>query len=450
MATTFVVPTYVADPTVSPDKIPAFAIDPTAFSDRIPAYVMDPTLSVGNVKIPAFAVGVALTKGFIPAPLLSLLFFSLTPTGGMLMGGNAVIVGDPFKPTGGMLMGGTAPSSFNAGIQPTGGMKMGGAAVVTSLFVNVYDVSTDDLEPSGGMRMGGSATIKDNIRYIPSGGMAMGGSAIVLEHIPYIVSGGMLMSGTADSSMVTVHAPAGGMLMSGTSPVVVKSVHAPAGGMVMSGTAPSSFNAGIAPTGGMKMGGAAVVTDRQAFYQPRGGMQMGGSAVAYMIPSYLVSTPENPYGDPFPGWSMNMETHAAARYLNLPANSIARFKGRTFVTNAGGLYEMGADNDAGQPIRASIEFPTTDFDNGFEKRMEKAYMGIRTTGKMKLKVMVKGKEPQYYVLMQSLDTVKGTKVPIGKGLVGSYWGMRLDNVDGSDFELGNMEFNPVRGQRHGA
>jgi hypothetical protein len=169
-----------------------------------------------------------------------------------------------------------------------------------------------------------------------------------------------------------------------------------------------------------------------------------------MIPSYLVSTTENPYGDPFPGWSVNMETNAPSRYMDLPANSITRFKGRSFVSNAGGIYELGADNDAGQPIRASVEFATTDFGNGYEKRMEKAYIGVRTTGKMKLKVMVKGKEPQYYVLMQSLDTVKGTRVPIGKGLVGRYWGSRLDNVDGADFELESIEFNPVRGQRHGA
>jgi hypothetical protein len=185
-------------------------------------------------------------------------------------------------------------------------------------------------------------------------------------------------------------------------------------------------------------------------------MKMGGSATAYMVPSYLVVTPENPQADPFPGWAMNMEEpHPVSRYAGLPANSIARFKGRIFVTNAAGVYEFGvADDDQGQPIHASIELPTTDFGTAFEKHMEKMYFGMRAAGKMRVKVMVKGKDPMYYVIqprqMNDGDEAKGTRVPIGKGLVGRYWGVRLENIDGGDFELESAEIDPVRGTRRGA
>jgi hypothetical protein len=169
-----------------------------------------------------------------------------------------------------------------------------------------------------------------------------------------------------------------------------------------------------------------------------------------MIASHIVTTPENPYGEPFPGWAINFETNAASRYMGLPAKGITQFNGRTFVVNEAGMYEIGADTDAGQPINASVEFPTTDFQDSHEKRMEVSYIGVKTTGRMRLKVKVPGKAVQYYPVIPNGSDPKGTLVKIGKGLKGRYWGERLDNIDGADFELESVEFNPHSGQRHGA
>ncbi len=419
MATTFTFPTPVADP--------------TAFATKLPLPVADPTAVGYNIRLPTPVFGATNDKFFVPTPQAGVILFELTPTGGMQMGGWADIVGEPFVPSGGMVMAGTSPVTFNAGIAPTGGMRMGGEAVMAFVLVSVYNLA-DDGVPLGGMFQSGEAIVADKITYVPTGGMVMGGEAPVLEAIPFTSSGGMLVGGSAPVSFVDVVLPTGGM--------------------TMSGTAPSSSAWAVTPEGGMKMSGAAVVSDYQAFFQPTGGMYMGGTAVAYMVASYLQVTPENPYADPFPGWAVNIENNAASRYMGLPANSIARFKGRSFVSNASGIHEVGGDTDAGQPIAASVEFLTTDFSTSFEKRMEKAYLGVRSNGKLRLKVKVKGKDPQYYVIEPSQRNdgaeAKGTRVPIGKGLVGRYWGMRLDNVDGADFELDDAEFNPARGTRRGA
>jgi hypothetical protein len=396
----------------------------------LPVFVADGALSQGNVRIAPFAVNGTFVQGNVKLPtyLLGATYLAWVPTGGMVMGGAADVFGDPFIPSGGMKMGGAAVVAVNPA--PTGGMKMGGAAVISAVLVNVYDITVLDAEPQGGMLMGGAAVIGENITWVPVGGMLMGGGAIIQESIRYPVSGGMLMGGTAPLVDSFVVLPTGGMLMSGTSPVVAKYAELPSGGMVMGGTSPFTF--------------------RESIYIPSGGMAMGGTSLAYMVPSHIVTTTENPYGDVFPGWAVNFETNAASRYLGLPANGITQFGGKTYVSNNGGIYEIGADDDAGQPIHASVQWATTDFQDSHDKRMEVAYIGVKTTGKMKLRIHVNDNEPQYYLLIPKGDNPKGTRVPIGKGLVGRYWNKRLDNVNGADFAIESAEFEPIAGQRHGA
>lgn len=314
----------------------------------------------------------------------------------------------------------------------TGGVSVGGQSAYSASHPAIYNLA-DDLVPAGGMLMGGGALMQEAIQYVPSGGLLMGGSATVLERIPYAPSGGMRMSGTAPMSFVASFTPSGGMLMSGSATPTTKYA--------------------VSASGGMVMGGSAPVVVRQSLHAPSGGMVMGGGALMYMVPVGTVLTTENPYGDAFPGWSLNYDTNAATRYLGLAANSLAQFAGRTFVANAGGIYEIGADSDAGQPINASIEFPTTDFQTSRQKHMEVAYVGVKASSKMKLKVWVNGMTPCYYSIIPKPNASagdKGTRVPLGKGLVGRYWGARLDNIAGGDFALESVEFTPLAGQRHGA
>lgn len=311
----------------------------------------------------------------------------------------------------------------------TGGVKVGGVATVAVVELNIHDIALDGM-PFGGMTMGGAALIQEAIQYVPQGGMVMGGGALIQDNIPFIPTGGMVMGGTISLAYVSVPVATGGMVMSGTLAHAYVSVPVASGGMVM--------------------GGAAIEDFRESLFDPSGGMRMGGSAIAFFVPAGTVLTTENPYGEPFPGWALNLETMAPSRYLGLVANSMTQFKGKTFVANAGGIYEVGADDDAGLPIKASIQFPTTDYGRSNIKSMEVAYIGVRTQGKMKLKMFVNRDHPHYYHIAQNLSTPKGTRVVIGKGMRGRYWGARLDNVDGTDFELESVEFNPVAGQRHGA
>lgn len=428
---TFALPTFVADGTLQNRGVPAYVVDGSIVArPKLPTYVADGSLVETSFDVPTPVLGAGLRSvAFLPTAIMTPLYYVYTPVGGAVMGGAANIVGQPYIPVGGAVMGGAATIIFP--YLPSGGMKMSGAAVVDSVVVNIYNINNDFGAVVGGMAMGGAARIQDNVPITGAGGMVMGGAAPVSEHIPYTSSGG-------------------GTVMGGTAPVNAVFGHVPSGGAVMGGSAPSSVAYAIQTSGGAVMGGAAVVRDYQAFYQPVGGAVMSGAALVYFVPVNAVATTENPGADTFPGWAMNLETQAVTRYMSLPANSITQFAGRSFVANAGGIYEIGADDDAGQPIYASIQLPTTDYGQSRIKYMEVAYVGIQTVGKMRVKVSVNKQKSYYYPITANYSTPEGERIPIGKGLRGRYWGIRLDNIGGTDFELESLEFNPVAGQQHGA
>lgn len=362
-------------------------------------------------------------------------------------------IGEVYEMLGGLAAGSATtrefetPSTYEEGV--SGGVSAGADTLVyfdgtviinvtagadsTIEFVSpaIHDISAD-LQPAGGFRWGGEALVAEVIGHIPTGGLVYGGSAIVREAIPFTATGGLVYGGAATVAVVFAHAPTGGFIYSGAA------------------TNKTIFIAD-APSGGFVWGGSATVSTYSAWHAPSGGFVWGGSALAYAVLADYVATPENPYSQPFFGWTVNAENNAVSRYYRFPATSMCQLAGRTFVTTAAGIYEYGAEDDAGADIRASIQFPKTDFQSTLSKRMEDAYFGLKTTGRMRLKVIVNDDAPRYYPVIPSGDGVKGARADIGKGLKGRYWSARLDNVAGADFDLDSATFLPVRtDHRHGA
>jgi hypothetical protein len=162
-----------------------------------------------------------------------------------------------------------------------------------------------------------------------------------------------------------------------------------------------------------------------------------------------VATLENPYAIPFPAWAINYETNAPSRYDELPANSMCLFNGKTYIACAAGIYEIGADDDAGRPIHASATVAQTNFGSTKNKRIPYVYVGMRSSGVMQLKAIANNQSDRYYALNAIGGAVRGSRADIGKGLEGQYWQFRVDNVDGADFELDSIEFKPTLLSRHG-
>jgi hypothetical protein len=350
-------------------------------------------------------------------------------TGGIGVGGEATIAvyPPPAHPiTGGIKIGGSATITFQIAYvhQMTGGIGVGGTSPMEFTTPTVHT-----WEPSGGVVLGGEAKVTDNIPHLPSGGLVLGGAAPVLESIAHLPSGGIVLAGGAPNASVMVFPPSGGIVVAGAAPISATTYHLPSGGVVIAG--------------------AAAVSDYRAWHQPEGGIVLGGTALAYVVPSGTILTTENPYNDEFPGWAINLETGAPSRYRRLPANSFCVFGGKAYVANAGGIYELGGEDDAGQPIRAFICLPTTDYGSEMNKRIPDVFIGLKAKGRMRLEVRTNTGEAAYYDVTDIKGDLLARRVVLGQGLEGRYWTLGLANTEGCAFSFQSMSYTPTLLKRHG-
>ena len=151
-------------------------------------------------------------------------------------------------------------------------------------------------------------------------------------------------------------------------------------------------------------------------------------------------------------WAVNTEkgpgargqagANASTRYLNYEFNSLTNFRGSAYGARADGIYLLEGDDDAGQPIRASMNFGKTNFGTSAKKRVAAAYLGVLSSGKLVMKVTREG-ESFLYTARSSADELKMQRFDFGKGLMGNYFEFELFNGPGESFELDTVEFLPV-------
>lgn len=411
MATTAVIPSLIVDPTL------------VVQGPKLSAYALDPTQIVLGPKLPAYTLSATRAGLILPSYSISPLNFILSTTGGVSVGGGAIIYNDPYLPTGGVLVSGSAPYSAVQVLLYTystiGGMSVGGSAAVSTYT-------------PGGIAVGGSATVSTSTSYFAtSGGVSVGGGAVIAERIPTLGAGGVSVSGSAD------------VVALNTVTVV------PAGGVQLSGSAAVQVRPAVIGSGGAVVTGSAAVAVKNPVFNVSGGVQLSGSAIAFMVPHGGVVTTENPYNAMLDAWAMNYETNAISRYERLPANSLCTINGVTYVANAGGIYALDADDDAGQQINASVGLGTTDFGDTHDKRVAYVHFEMRSKAKMRLKITTNKKSAYFYDVLPSTDKNHGSLLEPAKGLNGLYWGFRLDNTAGADFELSAITFDVATSKRSG-
>lgn len=141
-------------------------------------------------------------------------------------------------------------------------------------------------------------------------------------------------------------------------------------------------------------------------------------------------------------YAVNTQSTGISQYTNYDFNSFAY----PLACASDGIYLLGGDSDDGTNIDASIKTGLYDFGTSLKKRMNYAYLGITSTGRVVMKVTntdsgVK-KEHWYEVntINEALDT---TRVQFGKGPKGKYWQFEIINTDGADLELESLEVLPV-------
>jgi hypothetical protein len=148
-------------------------------------------------------------------------------------------------------------------------------------------------------------------------------------------------------------------------------------------------------------------------------------------------------GDTYEGWALNLETDASSRYQWGPFTSFARFQGKHYGVSNEGVFLLEGDDDAGEPIQAFALLGVSDLEIEFKKRIKAAYLGIRSSGEMLLKVVVDEEVFIYTVITSQQNVIRRERAVIGLGLYGNYWQFGIENADGVDFELESVKILPL-------
>ncbi len=137
-----------------------------------------------------------------------------------------------------------------------------------------------------------------------------------------------------------------------------------------------------------------------------------------------------------------LETEATrlTTYSQFAFNSLAEFNGVALGANENGLFILSGNNDDEAAITSTVRFGVNGFKEARLKRPLNVYVGYRAEGEMTLTVSFdEDDEYQYTLLPRKAQGIHPARVKLGRGAKGRYVQLALQNRDGADFELDQME-----------
>lgn len=148
-------------------------------------------------------------------------------------------------------------------------------------------------------------------------------------------------------------------------------------------------------------------------------------------------------GEEFTCWVANADTFAHGQYDNFNFNSMCRIGSSYFGAREDGIYQLDGNTDAGEEIEWFMALPQTDNGTAFFKRVPRVYMGVRNDGAIYIRTLTDGGAQRVYLFRKRAASLAGAGETLGRGVKSRYWAYDLIGVDGSDFELDQIEFFPV-------
>lgn len=128
------------------------------------------------------------------------------------------------------------------------------------------------------------------------------------------------------------------------------------------------------------------------------------------------------------------------RYTNFPFRRIVRWRGQYVALADDGLYVLGGDLDAGQPIAWAVHTGTTDFKSPQRKTPISCYVGGRLPPASVFSVAAGEKcETRYPYCTPRGDTAQNYRQKFGRGLDARYYAFELSGV--GDMTIDQLEFD---------
>ena len=146
-------------------------------------------------------------------------------------------------------------------------------------------------------------------------------------------------------------------------------------------------------------------------------------------------------------WVVNADTLGATQYTDMPFGSLASFNGKTYGIMETGLYVLGGDDDAGNPITARFRTGFLDLGSPNYKRLLRGYLYLKADEDVILKTITdhygERRAIWYRLLAKPSEHLETRRVKLGRGIQARSWSIEVANVDGGTLDVRDMKILPV-------
>jgi len=134
-------------------------------------------------------------------------------------------------------------------------------------------------------------------------------------------------------------------------------------------------------------------------------------------------------------YAVNVLTGALTTYSGFGFDQYARAEQTLYGCRSDGVYRIRRGDDDGVPLQAHVDFGESVYGSTKIKTVESVYLGVTTDGSITARVSADGAERRYRVVP------RGTlhRALTAKGVPGRTWGVSLEVVDATEFELDVLE-----------
>ena len=146
----------------------------------------------------------------------------------------------------------------------------------------------------------------------------------------------------------------------------------------------------------------------------------------------------------YSGWVINSHNFGVTEYLNYAFNSFTKVGGSYLAAGPGGLFKLHTgDTDNGADVDALLRTGKLNVGNGHQSRVEHAYLGVQSEGRLLMKTITGKEKVRWYQSDAPKVGLDNLRTKLGRGVKSAYWQFEIANIDGQDLEIENMQFFPV-------
>ena len=135
---------------------------------------------------------------------------------------------------------------------------------------------------------------------------------------------------------------------------------------------------------------------------------------------------------------LNTKTNALTKYSNFGFNSFCKFKSTYLGTKGASIYKLEGSLDDTSEIDAHITTPSIDISDNIMRALIDMIIVGRSSGKIISTITWDEKYISKDVISNLRKTVGENRLPLPKGMRGRVYSFKLENVDGSDFDLSSV------------